>query len=134
MIVHVGLSNEAKCLKIESQACSKGYKETDVHNKCPTEQDIVEEILKTDFDTEKICQIVNESFHETGCKASISNDAGRYLCEYIYYNSLSLKEPQVLFVHVPDLDVYPSTKTAQGLLQIIVHLIECSCENQCTKL
>ncbi|XP_058805996.1 pyroglutamyl-peptidase 1 [Phymastichus coffea] len=134
IILHVGVSHLAKCLEIECQACSKGYNKPDIIQSCPIEEDIMEETLKTEFDIQKICRIVNESSHKTGCKASMSSDAGRYLCEYIYYNSLSLKEPQVLFVHVPDLDTYPSIKTAQGLLEIIIHLTECVFDVKCTKL
>ena len=32
-----------------------------------------------------------------------STNAGRYLCEYIFFKSLELKRAPVLFIHVPDL-------------------------------
>ncbi|XP_011498231.1 PREDICTED: pyroglutamyl-peptidase 1 [Ceratosolen solmsi marchali] len=128
IIMHVGVSRLATCLVIERQANNNGYIKSDIFNNCPEEEDIDSQILKTTCDVKKICEAVNRKSDEINCKASISDDAGRYLCEYIYYQSLSIGEPQVLFVHVPDLHIYPSSKTAQGILEILLFLSKTAIE------
>ncbi|XP_014209385.1 pyroglutamyl-peptidase 1 [Copidosoma floridanum] len=125
IILNVGVSAAATCLTIEKHACSKGYFKPDVFNQCPKEYDVDHVVLKSNCETQEVCKIINECSDEINCKAKISNDAGRYLCEYIYYQSLALGAPQVLFVHVPEERVYTSEQTAQGLLKIILYLIEC---------
>ncbi|XP_014228626.1 pyroglutamyl-peptidase 1 [Trichogramma pretiosum] len=125
VILHVGVSNMATCLTVECQANSKGYNHPDIYNEYPNEC-ADHKILKTKCDPHKICEIVNKNSTETNCTACTSTRAGRYLCEYIYYKSLELEEPLVLFVHVPELSIYSSEKTAQGLLDVLIHLIECA--------
>lgn len=124
--MHVGVSSIATCLTIECQASSKGYVAPDIHSKCPKEDNLDQVTLKSNCDIEQLCQAVNKNLHETNIKACSSDNAGRYMCEYIYYQSLSIGEPRVIFVHVPDLHIYSSEQTARGLLEIIVHLIECT--------
>ncbi|RVE41656.1 hypothetical protein evm_013695 [Chilo suppressalis] len=48
----------------------------------------------------------------------------RYLCEYIYYTSLSIDNSCTLFVHVPDMEVYSSEQTARGLERILALCLE----------
>ena len=123
--MHVGVSCLATCLTIECQANSKGYKGPDIFDEIPEENNITQDTCKTKCDVKKVCEIINKKSSETECKACISTDAGRYLCEYIYYQSLQIRDPLVLFVHVPDLSVYTSEKTAKGLLDIVIYLIGC---------
>lgn len=124
IVIHVGVSHKAHCLTIESRAHSTGYIRSDICEKCPSETDVAQCVLETKIDGKSICDNVNENSHETGCKACISHDAGRYLCEYVYYQSLSMQTSQTIFIHVPDFDVYSSTQTAKGLYIILRYLIE----------
>lgn len=49
----------------------------------------------------------------------------RFLCEYIYYTSLSIDPGRTVFVHVPVLDKpYTAQQIAQGLSEIIALLVE----------
>lgn len=49
----------------------------------------------------------------------------RFLCEYIYYTSLSIDPGRTVFVHVPVLDKpYTAQQIAQGLAEIISLLVE----------
>lgn len=43
----------------------------------------------------------------------------RYLCEYIYYTSLSIDSARTLFVHVPMMDIYTPQETARALERIL---------------
>lgn len=59
----------------------------------------------------------------------ISHDAGHYLCDFIYYTSLSLayragKDRNVLFLHVPgaseDVDIERGRNVAMALIKTMV--------------
>ncbi|XP_033341308.1 pyroglutamyl-peptidase 1 isoform X1 [Megalopta genalis] len=124
VILNVGVSSLAKCLTLECCARSCGYVRPDIYNKCPDESTITSEIFKTNIDVHEVCKIINESSEETKCSACISDNAGQFLCEYIFYKSLQMKSLKVLFVHVPDLNVYSSAQTARGLYHILCCMIK----------
>ncbi|XP_076635615.1 pyroglutamyl-peptidase 1 [Colletes latitarsis] len=129
VILHVGVSQQANCLTIECCAHSNGYERPDIHNKCPDESNITQKVLKTNIDAHMICDTINENSMETECNACISYNAGRYLCEYIFYQSLCIEPTKVLFVHVPDFNTYSSHQTAKGLLHILRSMIKCTRED-----
>ncbi|XP_072942397.1 pyroglutamyl-peptidase 1-like [Epargyreus clarus] len=121
LMLHVGVSGLAKELTLELQAHKKGYQRQDYFDKCPPNHSCPADgaiRLHTKLDVERICQEYNEAkVAET--TAVTSKDAGRYLCEYIYYTSLSTDNTRTLFVHVPDMDVYPSERAARGIEHIV---------------
>lgn len=121
-MLHVGVSHKAESLTIERHACSNGYNRFDVCNKCPDETTVECNVLETGIDVKELCDSVNENFEKSRCKACLSHDAGRYLCEYIFYQSLSIEPAKTLFVHVPDFDKYSSIQTANGLHYILCYL------------
>ncbi|XP_016921282.1 pyroglutamyl-peptidase 1 isoform X1 [Apis cerana] len=124
IVLHVGVSYKAQCLTIECCAHSNGYLRPDIFNKCPDESNIKAEVLETEINVTQICNIINENSNETKCHACISYDAGRYLCEYIFYKSLQISSKRTLFVHVPDLAQYSSIQSAKGLFNILYYIIK----------
>lgn len=120
----MGVSHKAQCLTIECCAHSKGYIRADIHNRCPDESNITLEVLKTAIDVNRLCKSINEHSEKTKCSVCISHDAGRYLCEYTFYNSLKMDPTRVLFVHVPDFDRYSTAQTAKGLHDLLCCLIK----------
>lgn len=79
--------------------------------------------LQTKFDLPKILEKVSE--RQADVKFGISSDAGRYLCDFIYYTSLYVNSAPVLFVHVPELGKpYTVQQLAQALKTIIEVLID----------
>lgn len=55
-----------------------------------------------------------------------SNDAGRFLCEYIYYQSLFIDRKRTVFIHIPDVDeVFTVRKLAESIQLIIYELLRC---------
>ncbi|XP_034172373.1 pyroglutamyl-peptidase 1 [Osmia lignaria lignaria] len=121
LVLHVGVSSKAKSLTIECCAHSNGYLRQDTSDKCPDESNIKPKILETKINVNKICSAINEN---SECNACISHDAGRYLCEYIFYKSLQIDPMKTLFIHVPDFDQYSSIQTAKGLHDILCYLIK----------
>ncbi|XP_043482098.1 pyroglutamyl-peptidase 1 [Leptopilina heterotoma] len=124
-VLHLGVSHLAKCLTIECRACNKGYDRPDVNNKLLNDNENDEKTLKTTIDVDSLCSYVNNNSSNSGCTACISKEAGRYLCEYIFYNSLNIDSERALFIHVPDFNIYSTDRTVKGIYDIICHLIEC---------
>ncbi|EFN81322.1 Pyroglutamyl-peptidase 1 [Harpegnathos saltator] len=123
IVVHVGVSHKAECLTIECRAHNNGYQRIDIHAKYPDETDMECKILETGIDTNELCNNINKNSTKSGYKACISCDAGRYLCEYIFYQSLLINPTKTLFVHVPDFNKYTSAQTAKGLYDILCNLL-----------
>ena len=51
-------------------------------------------------------------------------DAGRYLCEFVYFKSLYTMNRKALFIHVPTLDVFTPEKCAQGIKLIAEYIVK----------
>nr|CAB3264819.1 pyroglutamyl-peptidase 1-like [Phallusia mammillata] len=124
LVIHVGLSGIATCFTLEQVAHSSGYQRKDVEGKLPCNnqcQAVGPTVMKSTLDMKRIV----ESLKHHGVTAVTSKDAGRYLCEYIYYTSLSMKTSPSAFVHVPPLDKpYNSKELAQGLKNIILVMLK----------
>ncbi|KAJ2948765.1 hypothetical protein O0L34_g8024 [Tuta absoluta] len=121
LMIHVGVSNIAKEITLEMQAHRKGYQRMDYFNERPANHVCTAEgaiRLHTKLNVERICKEYNNTSPEK-TSAITSLDAGRYLCEYIYYTSLSRDNTRTLFVHVPDTNIYSSEQTARGLERIL---------------
>ncbi|XP_068620454.1 pyroglutamyl-peptidase 1 [Battus philenor] len=126
LMIHVGVSSEANCMTLETQAHRKGYQRMDYFDKCPADHICTAEgaiRLQTKLNVEKICKEFNGNPLEETSAVS-SKDAGRYLCEYIYYTSLSVDNTRTLFIHVPDIPRYPSDVTARALERILELCLE----------
>ncbi|KAL8643619.1 MAG: hypothetical protein Q9226_008236, partial [Calogaya cf. arnoldii] len=87
------------------------------------------EILRPGFDAEDVWRRWQSEL--TGVDVRPSSDAGRYLCDFIYYSSLVeywRKDPEamapVMFLHVPgkieDYDIEMGRKVALGLIGAMV--------------
>jgi len=123
LVVHVGVSALADKIQIESRAHRTGYEKIDIEKKCPaggtascaanSETDCIE----TGLCTKTICDRLNEF---PTLQAATSDDPGRYLCEFIYYTSLSINSQSTLFVHVPPLDKPFSKKQLTYALEEII--------------
>lgn len=113
LVVHVGVHSGGDNIIIEKRAHSHGYVRNDVKNclppdgKCPAG---LEEVLDTQFDVDSIRS------DDVRC----STDAGRFLCEYTYYLSLSKDRTRSLFVHIPPCNsCVPTDTIVQNLCEII---------------
>ena len=78
--------------------------------------------LQTEFDVPKIVEKV--SGRQKDVDFVISFDAGRYLCDFIYYTSLHLNMTPVLFVHVTNLEnpytVHQLAKALKNIIEVIL--------------
>ncbi|XP_076267650.1 pyroglutamyl-peptidase 1 [Rhynchophorus ferrugineus] len=121
LVIHVGVSSYTNQIQIETRAHRSGYQRNDVSSVCPKNctagcddgKECIETGLCPKTISKRLASLLN-------IETTISNNAGRYLCEFIYYTSLSIDEKRTLFVHVPPLDK-PFTKEELAMaLEIIV--------------
>eukprot|EP00794_Sanderia_malayensis_P009670 gene9670-10656_t len=119
LIIHVGVSGVTSVVQVEEFAHNKGYHKTDIHGYCPPESEEEQERLTTTIDTRELRNYCEN--HDCFCTIESSQDAGRYLCEFIYYKSLRCEVAPALFVHVPCLNApYCKEKLASTLKYIIL--------------
>ena len=106
LCVHFGVSNYTN-LTLEVKAHNAGYNYPDVDGQLPYNRKCENdgaEVLETIFDLKKIANSCMKKYPIVNI--DVSENAGRYLCEFIYYKSLSIaakKNIPVLFVHVPEI-------------------------------
>ncbi|XP_049816855.1 pyroglutamyl-peptidase 1 [Schistocerca nitens] len=121
LVIHVGVSGLADKITLEKVAHRSGYKKADIFGQLPAEGECClgcSDEACSSLDVEQICCKLNES--ECGLTSSVSSNAGRYLCEFTYYSSLSIDDSRTLFIHVPDLNKpYSALELARGIKQII---------------
>mmetsp|Transcript_22088 Transcript_22088/g.56617 ORF Transcript_22088/g.56617 Transcript_22088/m.56617 type:complete len:218 (+) Transcript_22088:187-840(+) len=72
-------------------------------------------------------EAVTDSLRQRGHSVRTSGDAGRFVCNWIYYNSLILQDTaekpwQSLFVHVPDFQYIPADKQLEFLGDLLEEL------------
>ncbi|XP_023022485.1 pyroglutamyl-peptidase 1 [Leptinotarsa decemlineata] len=120
LVIHVGVSSFTDTLAIEECANRDGYTRIDCSGmKHSTGKACFngDDCIFTEINIKDICATLNESGK---IKSHISNNAGRYLCEFIYYNSLKINKKRTLFIHVPPLDQpYSAAELSEGLLEVI---------------
>lgn len=63
-------------------------------------------------------QIVGPLKARFGDKIEVSSDAGRFLCNYIFFSSLQRKRKSI-FVHVPPFEAIPFDVQLEMLVEII---------------
>jgi pyroglutamyl-peptidase len=100
-IIHLGVATNFDKLRIEINA-HNSISGNDIDGFEPGNQIINNgnEIISSNFPFEVIDYILNKYKDEV----VISDDAGRYLCNYIYYKSLYhfKNESKVIFIHIAD--------------------------------
>uniref|UniRef100_A0A3P9AHZ8 Pyroglutamyl-peptidase I n=1 Tax=Esox lucius TaxID=8010 RepID=A0A3P9AHZ8_ESOLU len=121
LVVHVGVSGIATAVTLEKCGHNHGYKRVDNHGFCPDSQCCVDgapDCIDSVIDMGLVCKKVNSS--SLGVTVVVSEDAGRYLCDYTYYMSLYLGKGRSAFIHVPPLEKPYSAQDLGKALQAVV--------------
>lgn len=121
-ILHVGVSMQSTCIYVEQRAYNEtkgadmqGYTPEFVLDKSPFQ-------LETGLDLQRLCaSLRNQSGR---MQLDISEDAGRYLCNYVYYLALLLLPKQSLFIHVPPPHVVPVDQVSHCLQWALEGILE----------
>ncbi|XP_068740227.1 pyroglutamyl-peptidase 1-like [Montipora capricornis] len=121
LCVHVGVHGFTDNVLLEKCAHNYGYNSPDesgnkCHHGCCVEGGA--EFLSTSLDLEKISAEVMAA--KSPCLVKLSDDAGRFLCDYIYYKSLSIRLGTCAFIHVPRVDSPYSKEELVETLKLVV--------------
>lgn len=147
--IHLGVDCNGETIKLEQYAYNnKTFRVPDYRGYQPQEENIelgfsFNEPLPTTWNIPRILQTIQEKIQKENTVnnyllkpsyVTISNDPGRYLCNYIYYRSLcqhpTLKPPSAsstserfsIFVHVPEFVIIP--KEAQiNMIKLIIETL-----------
>ncbi|GFY73218.1 pyroglutamyl-peptidase 1 [Trichonephila inaurata madagascariensis] len=110
------MSELAKCVTLEKVAHNEEYIGCDVKGQVPMLNCCCEngpKQLSTAIDVDAVLEDLDAS--GVCVKAVSSENAGRYLCEYIFYTSLKINR-NTAFVHVPPINQpYSARAMAQAL-------------------
>ncbi len=123
LCVHVGVSPYL-VMKIERCGKNVGYRNPDICGAIPSTQCCVvggPDIISSKFDIDKVCGKLNKK--QNSVTVQISDDAGRYLCDYIYYTSLHADKSPVVFVHVPELGKPYTASQLGNALKILIEIL-----------
>lgn len=117
--VHLGVYTE-KFVSVECQCNETVYTLQDVEEKIP--DDGKWPLIKSAFPLREIVQ--NLSQKSLPVPVRLSKDAGQYLCQYSFHNSLCNGNGNSVFVHVPKLEDSPAENTAVVVIAIIKELVK----------
>ncbi|KAL9986079.1 hypothetical protein ACROYT_G000153 [Oculina patagonica] len=123
LCVHVGVHGLADSVQLEMCGHNHGYNRPDESGKKCGEGCCVHgggECLYTSLDLDRVCSEVMTA--KSPCLVGPSDDAGRFLCDYIYYKSLHFGQGKgtVAFVHVPREDSPYSIEDLVVTLRLII--------------
>lgn len=123
VVVHLGVSGAAERIMLECRgANSADFRIPDVKGWQPRGAPVVTEGDAMLYTALALPQILGE-LHDRGVDCAISTDAGRYICNYIFYSSLHAAEGTgvpVLFVHVPQFEVMDQAAQFTALLCLLL--------------
>ncbi|KAF7692450.1 pyroglutamyl-peptidase 1 [Silurus meridionalis] len=126
LVVHVGVSGMATTVTLEKCGHNHGYVRADNRKFYPRSECCMEggpDCIHSAIDMDVVCKRVNNS--DLRVSISVSEDAGRYLCDYTYYTSLYLGNGRSAFVHVPPLGKpYSAEQLAQALRAVILEMLD----------
>ncbi|XP_074060883.1 pyroglutamyl-peptidase 1 isoform X1 [Macrotis lagotis] len=126
LVVHVGVSGMATTVTLEKCGHNNGYKGLDNCLFCPGSNCCVEngpECINSIIDMDAVCKRVTTLGLDVS--VTISQDAGRYLCDFTYYTSLYQSHGRSAFVHVPPLGKpYNADQLGRALQVIIEEMLE----------
>ncbi|GBG24909.1 Pyroglutamyl-peptidase 1 [Hondaea fermentalgiana] len=123
--VHLGVYSSSKTFRLEHKAYNEAdFRVPDERGESPSHAKIIPDgapNLSCGFDLDALCSDVRSS---VGIKArvNVTDDPGRFVCNYVYYSSLARHGPHVLFVHVPSLATAPPAVHLEVVESILDHI------------
>lgn len=122
-ILSFGLANDREVISLEKFAYNETNQSTvDSDGIIPINRKITDDskdILSTSLDVDDLVKILKKA----GFKAEASTNPGRYVCNYIYYNSLLAMANNALFVHLPMPKTTKQTERIFSASLLIVNFI-----------
>ncbi|GAA6093529.1 pyroglutamyl-peptidase 1 isoform X1 [Tachysurus ichikawai] len=127
--IHVGIASGTKCIILEQTGKNSGYKDRDVCGICPADNCCIQggaERLDSIIDMRSIAKCLKG----LGLDVIYSRDAGRYLCDFVFYHSLHYGQRRAALIHVPTCTHLVSPERLVYQLQTIIQVMLCQFEAQ----
>ncbi|UJR31268.1 hypothetical protein I4U23_018768 [Adineta vaga] len=122
LVIHIGVAKGAREIRLEKYACNTGYCHADKNGIVPETGQCIKNnapnVLMTHVPLNDICACVRRRIN---LPIVVSENAGRYLCEYIYYQSLFIDSNRTIFIHIPDLDKSFTIENLAETIQLIIY-------------
>ncbi|XP_048225502.1 pyroglutamyl-peptidase 1-like protein isoform X1 [Perognathus longimembris pacificus] len=133
LAVHVGMDSSAKVIFLEQYGKNRGYRDADIRGFRPEDGVCLAggpEVIASVVSMKAVCKCVAVEDVEV----AFSGDAGRYVCDYIYYSSLHHGNGHAVLVHVPPLSRgLPASLLGKALQVIIQKMLEENGESPSSK-
>ncbi|XP_062860199.1 pyroglutamyl-peptidase 1 [Trichomycterus rosablanca] len=117
--VHLGIAPGAKCVILEQTGKNCGYKDRDVCGLCPANNCCFQEGEER-LDSIVDMRVLAKHLKGLGLDVIYSRDAGRYLCDYVYYCSLHYGQRRAALIHIPASGSLACSETLVLQLQTII--------------
>lgn len=124
-IVHLGVATNSPTMRLELNA-KNNCSGIDVFDSIPPNSKISERDYS--LSTNINAQLLEKFTKKNEDKVRLSEDAGTYLCNYIYYKSLELfrHNSKVIFIHIADYlnkeDAAPLTKQTELIKELLMEI------------
>ncbi|XP_061183508.1 pyroglutamyl-peptidase 1-like isoform X2 [Saccostrea echinata] len=127
LMVHVGVSDFVNKITLEQRAHNTGYYLKDIKGKTPNKEccrEEGEECICAGLDMSRVSAEINNADNELQAEVSYAK-TGRYLCDFVYYISLSINKSRSAFIHVPPLNQpYTEDQLGEGVAVAISAMLK----------
>jgi len=128
IFVHFGVAASETKFRLESVAWNDAtFRVPDERGWQPQNQCIISD---TSFGQSLACplplQSIAETLQNSGYTVELSTDPGRFVCNWIYYNSLNLSQKNgthSLFVHIPPFSIFPKGQQLQFIRDLLTVIV-----------
>ncbi|XP_073706274.1 pyroglutamyl-peptidase 1 [Garra rufa] len=124
VVIHLGIAPGTKGITLEQTGKNHCYKDRDVSGLCPDHHCCIEggpERLDSIIDMRSL----SKHLKSKGLDVIYSRDAGRYLCDFVYYYSLYHGQGKAALIHVPASGCLASSERLVPQLQTIIQALLC---------
>lgn len=125
--LHFGVHAGSSCFALESTAYNcANFRIADQRGWAPCNEPIHESCAAKDLRTDLDLTGVSSALASAGWKVCVSTDPGRFVCNWIFFNSLHAVQGQCsehsVFIHVPSHDVYSLEEQQKFAREAIVQI------------
>mmetsp|Transcript_16333 Transcript_16333/g.31712 ORF Transcript_16333/g.31712 Transcript_16333/m.31712 type:complete len:274 (-) Transcript_16333:380-1201(-) len=121
--IHMGVYGGSPGFRLEHKSYNEAtFRVPDERGEKPNKEEIIpggQPFLSCGFDLASLCSELRKALEGT-VNINVTDDPGRFVCNYVYYSSLSRHGANVLFVHVPDF----STVNLSSQMAVIERILE----------
>ncbi|XP_070291306.1 pyroglutamyl-peptidase 1 [Salvelinus sp. IW2-2015] len=117
--IHLGIAPGSRGISLEQTGKNHGYRDRDVCAFCPVNHCCIEGGLDR-LDSIIDMRSLSKDLKQMGLDVIYSRDAGRYLCDFVYFCSPHHGHGRAAFIHVPASGSLATPERLVPLLQTVI--------------